>query len=40
MRKKTEDVITELQNCLNGIFRLANGLKTDRKEVEGGRCMR
>ena len=26
--------------CPNGMFRLVKGLKTDSKEVEGGRCMR
>ena len=35
-----EETFTELQDCLNGIFRLVKGLKTDSKEVEGGRCMR
>ena len=27
-------------NCPNGMFRLVKGLKTDSKEVEGGRCIR
>ena len=35
-----EEVLTELENCLNGMFRLVKGLKTDSEEVEGGRCMR
>ena len=39
-RDKTEYELTELQNCPNGMFRLVRGLKTDSKEVEGGRCMR
>ena len=33
-------MLTELQNCQNGMFRLVKGLKTDSNEVEGGRCMR
>ena len=33
-------MLTELQNCPNGMSRLATVLKTDSKEVEGGRCMR
>ena len=32
-------MLTELQNCQNGIFRLLKGLKTDSKEVLGVRCM-
>ena len=40
MRGKAEEAIAELQNCPNGIFRLVKGLKTDSKEVEGGRCVR
>ena len=40
MREKAEEAIAELQNCPNGIFRLVKGLKTDSKEVEGGRCVR
>ena len=39
-REKAEEVLIELKNCLNGMFKLVNGLKTDSKEVEGGRCMR
>ena len=40
MREKAEEALTELQNCPNGMLRLVKGLKTDSKEVEGGRCMR
>ena len=40
MREKAEEVLTDLQNCSNGMFRPVKGLKTDSKEVEGGRCMR
>ena len=28
------------KNCTSGMSRLVKGLKTDSKEVEGGRCMR
>ena len=38
-REKAEEALTELQNCPNGMFRLVNGLKTDSKEVDSGRCM-
>ena len=34
MREKAEEVLTGLQNCPCGMFRLVKGLKTDRKEVE------
>ena len=40
MREKVEEVLTEIQNCPNWMFGLVKGLKTDSKEVEGGRCMR
>ena len=40
MRKKAEEALTELQNGPYGMFRLVKRLKTDSKEVEGGRCMR
>ena len=40
MSEKAEEALTELQNCPNGMFRLVIGLKTDSKEVEGGKCMR
>ena len=40
MREKAEEVLTELKIFPNGMFRLVKGLKTDSKEVEGGRCMR
>ena len=40
MREKDELVHTELQDCPNWMFMLVKGLKTDSKEVEGGRCMR
>ena len=33
-------MLTELQNSPNGMFRQVRGLKTDSREVEGGRCMR
>ena len=29
MREKTEEGLTELQNCPNGMIRLVTGLKTD-----------
>ena len=31
MREKAEDVLTELQNCPNGMFGLEKGLETDSK---------
>ena len=37
MKNKAEKVLTELQN---GMLWLVKGLKTDSKEVEGGRCVR
>ena len=37
MREKAEEALTELKNCPNGMLRLVKGLKTDGKEVEGGR---
>ena len=40
MREKTEEVLTELQDYQNGMFRLVIGPKTDSKKVEGGGCMR
>ena len=40
MREKAEEALTELQNCPNGMLRLAKGLKTGSKAAEGGRCMR
>ena len=40
MREMSEEALTELPNCPYGMFRLVRGLKTDSKEVEGGRCMR
>ena len=40
IREKAEEALTELQNCPNGMSRLVRGLKTDSKEIEGGRCMR
>ena len=40
MREKAEEVLTELQNCPNGMFGLVKVSKTGRKEDEGGRCMR
>ena len=40
MREKAEDALTGLQNGSNGMFRQVSELKTDSKEVEGGRCMR
>ena len=40
MREKAEEVLTEMQNCQYGMLRLVKGLKTDSKEVEGGRCMK
>ena len=40
MRMNEEEAFTELNNCPNRMFRLVRGLKTDSKEIEGGRCMR
>ena len=40
MREKSDEVLIELQNRPNGMFRLVKGLKTDSKEVEGGKCLR
>ena len=40
MRKKAEEELAEIQDCPNWMFRLVKGLKTDSKDVEGGRCMR
>ena len=40
MRENDEQVLTELQNNPNGIFRLVIGLKTDSKAVVDGRCIR
>ena len=40
MREKCEEVLSELKKCPNEMFRLVNVLRTDIKEVEGGRCMR
>ena len=33
-------MLTESQNCQNGMLRLVRGQKTDSKEVESGRCMK
>ena len=40
MREKAVEALTELKKCPNGMFRLVYGLRTDSKEVEGGKCMR
>ena len=40
MTEKAEEALTGFQNCPNWILRLVKGLKTDSKEVEGGRCMK
>ena len=40
MREKAEWMLTELQNCPNGMLRLVKGMKTDSKDVEGGMCIR
>ena len=40
MREKAEEVHTKLQNCSYEMLRQAKGLKTDSREVEGGRYMR
>ena len=40
MREKAEEALIELQNSPNRMLRLVKGVKTDSKEVEGGRCMR
>ena len=40
MREKSDEELSELKNCQNEMLSLVKGLKTDRKEVERGRCMR
>ena len=40
MREKAEEELAELQNCPYLMHRPVKGLKTDSKDVEGGRCMR
>ena len=40
MRYKVKERPTVWKNCPNGMFMLVKGLKTNSKEVEGGRCMR
>ena len=40
MREKSEEALIESQNCPHGMLRLVKELKTNSKEVEGGRCMR
>ena len=40
MREKAEEVLTELQDCPYRMLRLLKGLKTDNKEVQGGRYMK
>ena len=40
MREKDEEALTELKNCPNWILRLVMGLKTDRKQADGGRYMK
>ena len=35
MSEKTEEALTELQNCLSGMFRQIKGLRTDSEEVGG-----
>ena len=40
MRRKAEEVLTELQNCTCGMLRLVKGLKTDSIKNVEGRCMR
>ena len=40
MRDKAEDVVIELKHYPHGKLRPAKGMKSDSKEVEGGRCMR
>ena len=39
MRVKAEEVLTGLQYCPYGKFRLLIGHRTDSNEVEGGRCI-
>ena len=39
LREKAEEALTELKNCPNGMFTPIKRLKTDSKEIEGGRCM-
>ena len=40
MREMAEEAITELHHCQYGMFRQVKGLKTDSKQVQGGRCVR
>ena len=40
MREKADEALTELDNSPYVIFMLLKGLKTDSKEIDGGRCMR
>ena len=40
MREKAEEALNEFKKCPNGMFRLVKGLKTDSKEIVGGRCTR
>ena len=40
MRGRAVEMFTDVKNCPNEMFRVVRGLKTDSKEVEGGRCMR
>ena len=38
--QKQKKCLLNEENYQNWMFRLVKGLKTDSKEVEGGRCMR
>ena len=40
MKEKAEEALAELKNYVIGMFRPLKKLKTNGKEVEGGRCMR
>ena len=40
IKEKAEEAHTELKHCPNRMFRLVIRLRTDSKDVEGGRCMR
>ena len=38
MTLKTEEGLTQLYNCPNGMCRIVIRLKIDSNEVDGGRC--
>ena len=40
MREEAEKELTKLNKKPNNIFTLVKFMKKDRKDIEGGRCMR